>query len=77
MPSIQNKSLSSPDETRTPDKTRYAISGRIGVSNSDGAKGELGAGDAYQLAPGHDAWVIGDEPFVGVEFKSAAGYAKG
>ena len=54
----------------------YAISGRLGVAHDDGTSLEIGAGEAYLIAPGHEAWVIGDEPFVGVEFKSAASYAK-
>ena len=29
------------------------------------------------ITPGHDAWVVGDEQFVGIEFKSAGEYAKG
>jgi hypothetical protein len=38
---------------------------------------ELGPGDAYLIEPGHDAWVVGDEPFVGYEFetRSAETYA--
>jgi hypothetical protein len=36
------------------------------------------AGSAYVIEPGHDAWVVGDEPFVGYEFESssASTYAK-
>ena len=33
-------------------------------------------GCVYRIAPGHDAWVIGDEPVVVVEFQGAATYAK-
>ncbi|MDX6689745.1 MAG: hypothetical protein QOG15_1202 [Solirubrobacteraceae bacterium] len=55
----------------------YAVSGRIHIAHEDGTEVDIAPGDAYQIAPGHDAWVIGDEPFVGVEFKSAATYAKG
>jgi hypothetical protein len=54
----------------------YAVSGRMQVAHEDGTSIEIGAGDAYVIAPGQDAWVIGDEPFVGVEFKSAGEYAK-
>lgn len=54
----------------------YVVSGQLGVTHLDGTKVEIGPGDAYHIAPGHDAWVIGDETFVGVEFKSAATYAK-
>jgi hypothetical protein len=55
----------------------YAISGRMQVEHEDGTALEIGAGDAYAIASGHDAWVVGDEPFVGLEFKSAGEYAKG
>ena len=56
-----------------------AQSGRIHVSHEDGSEGEIGAGEAYVIEPGHDAWVVGDEPFVGFEFESptAEVYAKG
>ncbi len=47
--------------------------------HEDGTEGEIGAGDAYVIEPGHDAWVVGDEAFVGFEFESptAEVYAKG
>lgn len=54
----------------------YAVSGRMRIRSADGAESEIGASDAYDIAPGHDAWIIGDEVFVGLEFRSAAGYAK-
>lgn len=55
------------------------VSGRIHVTHGDGNEVELGPGDAYVIDPGHDAWVVGDEPFVGLEFESASAesYAKG
>jgi uncharacterized cupin superfamily protein len=52
------------------------VSGRLIVAHEDGSETEIGPGDAYLITPGHDAWVVGDEEFVGVEFKSAADYAK-
>jgi quercetin dioxygenase-like cupin family protein len=53
--------------------------GRLGVQHEDGSEAELGPGDAYVIEPGHDAWVIGDERFVGFEFesRSAEDYARG
>jgi len=54
----------------------YAVSGRIHITHNDGTELDIGPGEAYLIAPGHDAWVIGDEPFVGVEFTSAGVYAK-
>jgi hypothetical protein len=47
-------------------------SGRLVVSHEDGTELELGPGDAYVIEPGHDAWVEGDERFVGLEFESRA-----
>lgn len=54
-------------------------SGRMHVIHEDGTEGETGPGDAYVIEPGHDAWVVGDETFVGFEFESKAAeeYAKG
>ena len=46
------------------------ISGQIEVRHDDGTVATAGPGDAYEIEPGHDAWVVGDEPFVGYEFDS-------
>jgi hypothetical protein len=53
-----------------------AHAGRIGVVHGDQTV-EIGPGDVYLIEPGHDAWVVGDEPFVGFEFEthSAETYA--
>jgi uncharacterized cupin superfamily protein len=58
------------------DHVGYVASGRLGVAHEDGSQVTLSAGDAYRIGPGHDAWVDGDEEFVGFEFKGAATYAK-
>jgi hypothetical protein len=55
----------------------YAISGHLHVVMDDGTELDIKGGDAYEIAPGHDAWVEGDETFTGVEFESLAEYAKG
>lgn len=55
----------------------YVVSGRLHVEHNDGSTGESTPGDVYRIAPGHDAWVLGDEPVVVVEFQGAATYAKG
>jgi hypothetical protein len=47
-------------------------SGTLHVSHEDGSEADLGPGDAYVIEPGHDAWVIGDERFVGFEFEPRA-----
>ena len=53
--------------------------GRLHVVHDDGSELDIGPGDAYEIAPGHDAWVDGDETFVGYEFESRAAeeYAAG
>jgi hypothetical protein len=53
------------------------VSGRLHVVHTDGTEGDAGPGDAYVIEPGHDAWVVGDEPVVAFEFESAESYAKG
>ncbi len=54
----------------------YALSGRLHVVAGDGEEAEVGGGEAYVIMPGHDAWVVGDERFVGLEFQSAETYAR-
>ena len=55
----------------------YVLSGRLHVRQDDGTEGEVGAGDVMMSAPGHDAWVVGDEPCVILDFGAGAGqYAK-
>ena len=54
----------------------YVISGRITVRMKDGKQTTIGAGESYTIPPGHDAWVEGNEPFVGLEIMSADVYAK-
>ncbi len=46
----------------------YMLSGRLKVLMDDGTEGEIQPGSAFQILPGHDAWVIGDEPCTVVEF---------
>jgi len=54
-------------------------SGRLRVRHEDGTEVELEPGMAYVIEPGHDAWVVGDDRFVGYEFESqsAEEYARG
>jgi class 3 adenylate cyclase len=48
----------------------YTISGSLEVRMEDGTKLVIGPGEAYEIPPGHDAWVVGDEPWDSVEFTS-------
>lgn len=54
----------------------YVISGRMHVRMEDGTECEIGPGDVQLLPPGHDAWVVGDEPFVGLDFQGGNIYGK-
>ncbi len=47
------------------------ISGRLGVELEDGSTLELGPGDAFEIPPGHEGWVIGDEPWVAIDVGQA------
>lgn len=55
--------------------TQYVLSGRLKVVMDDGTSLELKAGDAAIIPPGHDASVIGDEPFVAIEITGAKEFA--
>ena len=54
----------------------YVISGRLGARMDDGTEMAFGPGDAYEIPPGHDGWVIGEEPAVGLEIMGAETFAK-
>jgi quercetin dioxygenase-like cupin family protein len=56
--------------------TSVIISGRLKVRMDDGTEAEGGPGDVAVIPPGHNAWVIGDEPCVMLDFTGAKDYAK-
>lgn len=49
----------------------YTISGALEVHMDDGTTLTIRAGEAYEIPPGHDAWVVGDEAWCSLEFASA------
>ena len=55
---------------------QYHVSGRIHVVMSDGTEFEVGAGEITALPQGHDAWVVGNEPVVLIDWAGASNYAK-
>lgn len=56
----------------------YIISGRMQVRMDDGTETTVEAGDLFDLPAGHDAWVLGDEPCVMVDYSpDATRYARG
>ncbi len=58
------------------DHIGYIVSGSLHVESDDGSSSDVSPGCVYRIAPGHDAWVVSDEPVVVVEFQGAASYAK-
>jgi class 3 adenylate cyclase len=54
----------------------YVVSGHLHVEMSDGASIELKEGDTFEVPPGHDAWVIGDEPWVSVDYAGRRLFAR-
>ena len=55
---------------------QYHVSGRLGIRMDDGTEFIAEPGDITSLPKGHDAWVVGDEPAVVVDFFGASNYAK-
>jgi len=55
---------------------QYHVSGTLKVVMDDGTEKELKAGDVSLLPSGHDAWVVGNEPVVVVDFQGMVDYAK-
>ncbi|TMF84788.1 MAG: cupin domain-containing protein [Chloroflexi bacterium] len=54
----------------------YAVTGQLMVRLENGTEKRISAGESYTIPPGHDAWVEGSSPFVGIEVMSAEQYAK-
>jgi class 3 adenylate cyclase len=51
------------------------LRGQLRVEMADGTSMDFVAGDAYEIPPGHDAWVIGDEPLHSFEFSGSRTFA--
>ena len=56
--------------------TCYVVSGRMHIKMDDGEEVEIGPGDVVIIEPGHDAWTVGNEPCVVLDFSGMAQYAK-
>jgi quercetin dioxygenase-like cupin family protein len=54
----------------------YVLQGRMNVAMDDGTNVEIAAGDFFTLPAGHDAWIVGDEACVMVDFGGLHGYAQ-
>jgi hypothetical protein len=69
QPLVKTKSCEAPH-------FQYHVSGTIKILMDDGIEFVCKAGDVSLLPEGHDAWVIGDEPVVIVDFQGMIDYAK-
>ncbi len=54
----------------------YQVSGRIHVAMADGTEFDVGPGEVTAIPPEHDAWVVGNEPAVIIDWTGASNYAK-
>ena len=55
---------------------QYHVSGQLAIRMDDGTEFVAGPGDVTSLPSGHDAWVVGNEPVVTVDWFGASSYAK-
>jgi hypothetical protein len=56
---------------------QYHVSGQLAIRMDDGTELVAGPGDTTSLPSGHDAWVVGEEAVVVVDWYGASNYAKG
>ncbi len=54
----------------------FVQAGRMHIRMDDGQEGEAGPGDFLMIPPGHDAWVVGDETCVVLDFSGMEHYAE-
>ena len=55
---------------------QYHVAGRLAIRRDDGTEFIAGPGDITSLPCGHDAWVVGEEPVVVVDWFGASNYAR-
>jgi mannose-6-phosphate isomerase-like protein (cupin superfamily) len=54
----------------------YMLSGRMHIVMDDGTEQDFGPGDVGFAPPGHDAWVVGNEPVVSLDISGSDIWAK-
>jgi hypothetical protein len=54
----------------------YQLSGKMLLRMDDGSEMTTGPGDVVLIPPGHDGWVVGNEPVVFIDFQGMSNYAK-
>jgi hypothetical protein len=70
QPIVKTKSCEAPH-------FQYHVSGVLRIKMDDGTEFDCKAGDVSYLPSGHDAWVIGNEPVIVIDFNGMTEYAKG
>jgi hypothetical protein len=73
--SVDVKPIAGTDSCLAP-HFQYHISGQLAVRMDDGTEFVAEPGDVTYLPSGHDAWVVGDEPVVVVDWNGATNYAR-
>ena len=63
-------------ETCEVEHVGLVVSGQAAVRMDDGTETVMRPGDLFHVPPGHDSWVVGDEPYVSLHFLGAEAYAK-
>lgn len=53
----------------------YVLEGQMHIEMTDGNSLDIFAGDAYEIPPGHDAWIVGETTYRGIEFSGVRSYA--
>jgi mannose-6-phosphate isomerase-like protein (cupin superfamily) len=66
---------SGPDDRCQVEHVGMVVSGRAAALMDDGSEVVMEAGDLFAIPPGHDSWVVGDEPYVSLHFLGAERYA--
>ena len=54
----------------------YTLSGHLRSQLADGTQLDIGPGDVFEVPPGHDSWVVGDEPWVAVDFAGVRAFGR-
>lgn len=55
---------------------QYLLVGQLAIRKEDGTEFVAAPGDVTSLPSRHDAWVVGEEPFVVIDWYGASNYAK-
>jgi quercetin dioxygenase-like cupin family protein len=66
---------SGPDDRCQVEHVGLVVSGQAAVLMDDGTELVMRPGDLFHVPPGHDSWVVGDEPYVSLHFLGAESYA--